>query len=114
MTLLCGEPSSPPHCNTENSKQIFPEKEFRGLSPNFHIHESVSDLHIPMIGSAGHYNIHRGIIHREMNRVLPEAECLDEIQTKVFKIFILSIHRHPCSFALRYIFLQTHATSYSF
>ncbi len=26
--------------NTENSKQIFPEKELRGLSPNFHIHVS--------------------------------------------------------------------------
>jgi hypothetical protein len=25
--------------NTENSKQIFPEKELRGLSPNFHINE---------------------------------------------------------------------------
>jgi hypothetical protein len=24
--------------NTEISKQIFPEKEYRGLSPNFHIH----------------------------------------------------------------------------
>jgi hypothetical protein len=40
------------HCkdtihNTENSKQIFPEKESRGLSPNFHIHVSVSDLYIP-------------------------------------------------------------------
>jgi hypothetical protein len=32
--------------NTENTKQIFPEKELRGLSPNFHIHVSVSDLHI--------------------------------------------------------------------
>jgi hypothetical protein len=36
--------------NTEISKQIFPEKEYRGLSPNFHIHASVSDLFIPMIG----------------------------------------------------------------
>ncbi len=35
--------------NTENSKQIFPEKELRGLSPNFHIHVSVSDLYIPTI-----------------------------------------------------------------
>ncbi len=35
---------------TEISKQIFPEKEYRGLSPNFHIHASVSDLYIPMIG----------------------------------------------------------------
>jgi hypothetical protein len=27
--------------NTEISKQILPEKEYRGLSPNFHIHVSV-------------------------------------------------------------------------
>jgi hypothetical protein len=33
--------------NTENSKQIFPEKEMRGHSPNFHIRVSVSDLYIP-------------------------------------------------------------------
>ncbi len=42
------------HCtlqrtNTENSKQIFPEEELRGHSPNFHIHVSVSDLFIPTI-----------------------------------------------------------------
>ncbi len=36
--------------NTEISKQIFPEKEYRGLSPNFHIHGTVSDLYIPTIG----------------------------------------------------------------
>jgi hypothetical protein len=36
--------------NNENSKQIFPEKELRGLSPNFRIHVFVSDLYIPMIG----------------------------------------------------------------
>ncbi len=36
--------------NTEISKLIFPEKEFRGLNPNFHIHASVSDLYIPTIG----------------------------------------------------------------
>jgi hypothetical protein len=30
--------------NTENSKQMFPEKELRGRSPNFHVHVSVSDL----------------------------------------------------------------------
>ena len=29
---------------------IFPEKEYRGLSPSFHIHASVSDLYIPTIG----------------------------------------------------------------
>jgi hypothetical protein len=33
--------------NTEISKQIFPEKEYRGLSPDFYIPASVSDLYIP-------------------------------------------------------------------
>ncbi len=36
--------------NTEISKQKFPEKEYRGLSHNFHIHASVSELYIPTIG----------------------------------------------------------------
>ncbi len=36
--------------NTEILKQIIPEKEYRGLSPTFHIHVSVSDLYIPTIG----------------------------------------------------------------
>ncbi len=35
--------------NTENWKKLFPEKELRGHSPNFHIHVSVSDLYIPTI-----------------------------------------------------------------
>ncbi len=36
--------------STEISKQIFPEKEYRGLSPSFHIHVSVSDLYISTMG----------------------------------------------------------------
>jgi hypothetical protein len=36
--------------NAENLKQIFPEKEYRGLSHNFHIHVSVSELYIPTVG----------------------------------------------------------------
>ena len=35
--------------NTENCKQIFPEKALRSHSPNIHIHVSVSDLFIPTI-----------------------------------------------------------------
>jgi hypothetical protein len=35
--------------NTENSKQVFPEKELRGHNLNFHIHVSVNDLYIPTI-----------------------------------------------------------------
>ncbi len=34
----------------ENLQHIFPEKELRGLSSNFHIHVSVRDLYIPWIG----------------------------------------------------------------
>ncbi len=36
--------------NAENLKQIFPGKEYRGLSPNFHIHVSVGELYIPTMG----------------------------------------------------------------
>jgi hypothetical protein len=36
--------------NAENLKQIFPEKEYRGLSPNFQIHVSVSELYILTMG----------------------------------------------------------------
>jgi hypothetical protein len=31
--------------NAGNLKQIFPEKDYWGLSPNFHIHVSVSELY---------------------------------------------------------------------
>jgi hypothetical protein len=39
---------------------------------------------------------------------------LDEIQTKLLTVFLLAIHSHLYSFPLRFIFLQTHATVYSF
>ncbi len=39
----------PVHCN-EISIYVIPKKELRGLSPNFHIHVSVSDLYVPTIG----------------------------------------------------------------
>jgi hypothetical protein len=37
------------HCN-ENPINVFPEMELCGLSPNLHIHVSVSDLYIPRTG----------------------------------------------------------------
>ncbi len=36
--------------NAKNLIQIFPEKDYRGLSPNFQIHVSVSELYIPAMG----------------------------------------------------------------
>jgi hypothetical protein len=46
----------------------------------------------------------------------PEAEFLVEIQTKVkvLRVFLLAVHSHLYSFAWRFLFIQTHATSYSF
>jgi hypothetical protein len=47
-TAVTKTPTLQIHC-TENSKKIFPEKVLCRLSPNFHIHVSVSDLYIPTI-----------------------------------------------------------------
>jgi hypothetical protein len=46
--------------------------------------------------------------------ILTEAEFLDGIQTKVLRVFLLAIRSHPYSFALKFLFLQTHATLYEF
>ncbi len=43
----------------------------------------------------------------------PEAEILDEIETKILRVFLLAIHSHLFSFALRFLFLQTQASTYS-
>jgi hypothetical protein len=49
--LLCGEVRiTLQRQNAENLKQIFPEKEYRGLSANFHIHASVSEIYILTMG----------------------------------------------------------------
>jgi hypothetical protein len=48
--VLCSFHHTLQRNNTENSKQIFPEKELRGCSPNSNIHVSVIDLYIPLIG----------------------------------------------------------------
>jgi hypothetical protein len=44
--LLLAEPTLQRQ-NAENLKQIYPEKDYLGLSPNFHIHVTVSELYIP-------------------------------------------------------------------
>jgi hypothetical protein len=44
----------------------------------------------------------------------PGAKFWDEIQSKVLRVFLLAIQSQLYSFSLRFLFLQTHATSYSF
>ncbi len=41
--------------------------------------------------------------------LITEAEFLDEIQTKVLRVFLLAIQSHLYSFALRFIFFQKYA-----
>ncbi len=59
LPLLCTVQSQVQRCTTpalrsifctENRIYVIPEKELRGLSPNFYKHVSVSDLYIPRIG----------------------------------------------------------------
>jgi hypothetical protein len=51
---------------------------------------------------------------RKIGLACTEAEFLDEIQTKVLRVFLLTIHSHLYRFVLRFLFLQTHTTSYGF
>jgi hypothetical protein len=44
----------------------------------------------------------------------PEAEFLNKILTKVLRVFLVATHSRLYSFALRFLFLHTHAVSYSF
>jgi hypothetical protein len=41
----------------------------------------------------------------QSEKYCPEAEFLDEIQTKVLRVFLLAIHRHLYNFALRFGFI---------
>ncbi len=51
--------------------------------------------------------------HRPIEVETPEAEFLDEIQTKVWRDFLLFI-QSPLPLWLRFLFHQIHETSYSF
>ncbi len=45
--------------------------------------------------------------------IISEAEFLDDVQKKALRIFLLAIHSLFNGFALRFLFLQTHSTSYT-
>ncbi len=53
------------------------------------------------LNSKGHFDVYWG-------------RLMNEIQTKVLRVFLLAIPGHLYAFALRFLFLQNHATSYSF
>jgi hypothetical protein len=47
-----------------------------------------------------------GLLCLVLGQDRPEAEFLDEIQTKVLRVCLLDIQSHLYSFALRFLFLQ--------
>ncbi len=83
--------------NADNLKQIFPEKEYRGVSPNFHIHVSVSELYIPTMGLpflreeiCGMWNVEIGT----EAALFPEKEYINGIAVAVYVECIYVRIRH--------------------
>ncbi len=59
--------------------------------------------------------IQRVLICRPSHARLTRGRILGRnTDKKVFRVFLLAIHSHLCSIALRFLFLHTHTTSYGF
>jgi hypothetical protein len=52
--------------------------------------------------------------YRWVFTLFPDLKPIILRLTQVLRVFLLGIHSHLCSFALRFLFIQSHATSYSF
>ncbi len=72
-------------------------------------------LNLPPFGISGSWppSLYIQLLTMPWGRIL-NSEFWNEIQTKVLRVFLLAMHSHLYSFALRFLFLETHATSYSF
>jgi hypothetical protein len=58
---------------------------------------------------------YRAAGHKPLLERGPKTKFLDEIQTKdLLRVFLFHVHSHLYSFALTFLFLQTHTTSYIF
>ncbi len=89
------------------------------LSTFDHFAHNISNearTHVTVLGAFNARNNYciRNSIQNTLVSVCTGAEFLDEVQTKVLRVFLLAIQSHLYSFSLRFLFLQTHATSYSF
>jgi hypothetical protein len=73
-----------PHCN-ENLIKVFLFGELPGLSPNFHIHVSVSDLYIPRIGLHISYSRKGRSLPTHFSGYLSASLSLVQIWTEICK-----------------------------
>jgi hypothetical protein len=71
--------------HAENLKQIFPEKEYRGLSPNFHIHVSVNELYISTMGLPF-------LLEEICGPQFPEKEYINGIAVAVYQLLYSTVH----------------------
>jgi hypothetical protein len=80
-----------PDCK-ENPIYVFLFSELRGLSPNFHIHVSVSDLYIPRIGPHISRQQNRQTDHRYMS-VGTERQNITYNSVWKITVSFLGIHK---------------------
>jgi hypothetical protein len=91
------------HCKEILFMYVLPEKKLRGLSPNFHIHVSVSDLYFPTIGPPTVFSCSRlgrpiaGILY--INRS-PKHKCRNWERGRAVSFLGIFVSNFRCSVLL--------------